>query len=211
MFTTMDARSRRRYVQRRRAERTDETRARILEAVITLHEELGPGRTTITAIAERAGVQRLTVYRHFPDEERLYLACTSRWFADHPLPDPALWTPVADPAAATRIALRHLFAYHRATSRMWSAYCRDVEQLPALQPHLSRHEKALDSVTQGLARVWGGSDALEVRALIRHALRFTTWRSLADEGLDDEQMAALFVDWLTAEAEARAARRSGAV
>src|SRR5262249_16157623 len=135
MFTSMDARSRRRYVQRRRAERTDETRARILEAVITLHRELRPCRTTITALPPGAGVQRLPACRPFPAEERSYLACPSRWFAAPPLPAPALWTPVADPAAATRIALRHLFAYHRATSRMWSAYCRDVEQLPALQPH----------------------------------------------------------------------------
>src|SRR5215813_8806521 len=112
MFTSMDARSRRRYVQRRRAERTDETRARILEAVITLHEELGPCRTTITAIAERAGVQRLTVYRHFPDEERLYDARTARWLSDHPLPDRTQWSCISDPAAATQTALARLFTYY---------------------------------------------------------------------------------------------------
>jgi AcrR family transcriptional regulator len=208
----MGTRSRRSYVQRRRAQRTDETRARILDAVVALHEELGPSRTTIRAIAERAGVQRLTVYRHFPDEERLHQAWASRWFSDHPLPDPALWSTVSDPAAATRTALGHLFPYYRGTARMWSACDRDAEQVPALGPHLARRQHYLDAVAQGLERTWGGGTAgPEMRALIRHALRFSTWKSLADEGLDDEQMASLLVDWLATEADARAARRSGAV
>ena len=185
---------------------------RILDAVIALHDEVGPRRTTIRAIAERAGVQRLTVYRHFPDERRLYDARTARWLSDHPLPDRTQWSCISDPAAATQTALARLFAYYRRTARTWTHAYRDLPHVPALGPPMAQYERYLASVGGGLERAWsGGTVSSEVRALLRHALRFSTWESLAGEGLDDEQMAALFVDWLTAEADARAARRSGAV
>src|SRR5512146_2415532 len=92
---------RRPYVQRRRAELAEGTRARILDAVISLHEEVGPSRTTVSAIARRAGVQRLTVYRHLPDERLLLEACASRWISEHPPPDPTLWIELEDPVDRT--------------------------------------------------------------------------------------------------------------
>src|SRR5512133_2458195 len=90
------------YRMSRRAELEELTRRRITESAVELHEELGPARTSIAAIAERAGVRRSTVYRHFPTEEALFAACSSHWRAANPAPDPTAWTMVADPAERTR-------------------------------------------------------------------------------------------------------------
>jgi AcrR family transcriptional regulator len=101
----------RKYELKRRAERMAETRQRITEAAMELHGTVGPARTTVAAIAERAGVERLTVYRHFPDEQALFAACSSHWAQDHPFPDlgPLLGGPPPpgagrgrDPGAAAR-------------------------------------------------------------------------------------------------------------
>ena len=108
------------YVLRERAKRLAETRARIVEAAMALHEELGPRNTTISAIAERAGVQRLTVYRHFPDERRLLVACSSHWLDLHPPPDPADWQGITGPGARTRIAIARLYGYFRRTERIFA-------------------------------------------------------------------------------------------
>jgi AcrR family transcriptional regulator len=200
---------RRPYLQRRRAERSGETRARILDALIALHEEVGPSRTTVSAIAARAGVQRLTVYRHFPDDRGRLEASTARWLSAHPPPAPALWSKERDPATATESALVGLFAYYRRTARMWTTAYRDVGQVPGLGPAMARFEDHLTAIGDGLVDAWSREvSSPEARALIHHALRFSTWESLAREGLDDEQMARLIVDWLT---NLAAGRRSGAV
>src|SRR5215208_5174558 len=86
----------------RRDSRRERTRQRIVEATIELHETVGTARTTISAIAEKAGVQRLTVYRHFPDERALFTACRGHWSATNPPPDPATWTQSADPEERLR-------------------------------------------------------------------------------------------------------------
>src|SRR3954462_6147159 len=98
------------YRMPRRAELEEQTRRRITESTVALHEEVGPARTSISAIAERAGVRRSTVYRHFPDEETLFAACSSHWRAANPPPDPAAWATVADPGERTETALRELYA-----------------------------------------------------------------------------------------------------
>src|SRR3954469_22389923 len=87
------------YRMRRRAELEEQTRRRITESTIALHEELGPARTSISAIAERAGVRRSTVYRHFPDENALFAACSTHWRAANPPPNPRAWAATEDPAA----------------------------------------------------------------------------------------------------------------
>src|ERR1044071_4661021 len=96
------------YRMQRRAELEEETRLRITESAVALHEEVGPAHTTISAIAERAGVRRSTVYRHFPDDESLFAACSSHWRAANPPPDPRAWSSIADPAARMRTALREV-------------------------------------------------------------------------------------------------------
>src|SRR5918996_4055938 len=87
------------YRKRRRAELEDQTRLRITEAAVELHGRVGPARTTISAVADRAGVQRATVYRHFPDEDALFAACSGHWAAMNPSPDPSAWQAIRDPAA----------------------------------------------------------------------------------------------------------------
>src|SRR5215211_773494 len=96
MSTQSRTSERRPYRKRRRAELEADTRLRITEATVDLHGSVGPARTTISAVAERAGVQRATVYRHFSDEEALFDACSSHWMAQHPLPDPAAWAAIQD-------------------------------------------------------------------------------------------------------------------
>src|SRR5215831_10893429 len=93
------------YRMKRRAELEEQTRTRITESAVALHEELGPARTSISAIAERAGVRRSTVYRHFPDDDSLFAACSSHWRAANPPPDLGAWAAIADPAERTRTAL----------------------------------------------------------------------------------------------------------
>src|ERR671933_374061 len=106
---------RRPYRMSRRAELEQQTRRRITESAVALHQELGPARTSISAIAERADVRRSTVYRHFPDEEALFAACSSHFRTANPPPDPSVWAAIADPAERTATALRELYAFYERT------------------------------------------------------------------------------------------------
>ena len=184
------------YEQTGRARSQAATRQRILDAALALHEAAGPARTTISAIAGRAGVQRLTVYRHFPDESALLAACAAEWTARHPPPDPLLWAEVADPAERMRVALGELYAHHRATEAMTASVRRDAAELPALQAALAPlagHEAA---VRVALERGWTlrGRRRDRLRAVIGHAAAFETWRSLArGQGLADAEIAGLMV------------------
>src|ERR687890_2415321 len=110
MFTDMATR---RYEKKRRAEQQAETRQRIVEAMVALHREVGPARTTISAIGERGGVERLTVYRHFPDERSMFEACTTHYATEVPQPDPARWADIDDPAERLRAVLLNFYDYYR--------------------------------------------------------------------------------------------------
>src|SRR5919107_1985901 len=115
MFTDMATTKRqpRKYQKIRRAEQQAETRQRIVEAMVALHREVGPARATISAIAERAGVERLTVYRHFPDERSMFEACTTHYATEVPQPDPASWADIDDPAERLRAVLLTFYEYYR--------------------------------------------------------------------------------------------------
>ena len=102
----------RKYELKERAERQAETRRRIVDAVVALHRQIGPARTTISAIAERAGVERLTVYRHFADESSLFAACSAHFATEVPPPDPALWSAIRQPRERLRAALLAFYAYY---------------------------------------------------------------------------------------------------
>jgi AcrR family transcriptional regulator len=190
---------RRKYTLRKRAEQLDETRQRIVEATMALHEELGPRNTTISAIAERAGVQRLTVYRHFEDETALFQACTACWLERHPPPSPPA-DRERDAAAATRAALAALYAYYAGTRRMWEVSHRDVELVPALQAPMRQVAEYLDAYRDALAARWKPERgrAADLRATLTLAVRFDAWRALADAGLDGPSAASLVVDWVGA-------------
>lgn len=171
------------YRKRRRAELEDETRLRITEAAIDLHGSVGPARTTISAVAERAGVQRATVYRHFPDEVALFGACSTHWLALHPLPDQSAWTAIEDPDRRLRTALEQLYAWFGRTEYMVEKTTRDVALVPALRPSMDAFagwfEAAADALLRG--RPERGARRRRVRAAIGHALAFGTWRSLVRE------------------------------
>jgi AcrR family transcriptional regulator len=194
MFTHMATR---RYQQKRRAEQQAETRQRIVEAMVALHREVGPARTTISAIAERAGVERLTVYRHFPDKRSMFQACTTHYATEVPGPDPAAWTDIAEPAERLRATLLAFYDYYRRAEDVLTHAVRDVPQLPALAAVLSPWAEFVADVREGLLRGWepAGPARAQLAAAVGHALRFETWRSLARaEGLEDGEAADLMVD-----------------
>jgi len=184
----------RQYTMRRRAELEEQTRRRITESAVELHEELGPAQTSISAIADRAGVRRSTVYRHFPDEDALFAACSAHWRAENPPPDPAAWLSIADVDQRTRTAIRSLYAFYDRTEAMYTSLLRDEPLVPAVAKRLRDFYGYLGSIQDGLAagRVLRGRRAKHTRAAIGHALAFPTWRSLTrDEGLSNEEAAEL--------------------
>jgi AcrR family transcriptional regulator len=194
----------RKYTKRVRAEQEAETRQRIVEAVYRLHAEIGPARTTIKAIAERAGVERLTVYRHFADEAEIFAACGAHFQAEIPPPDPDAWAAIDDPAARLRAALLAFYRYYRRGEKMLAKVHRDAAELPALAAELAPFERLVGAVREDLQARWEGGEGggERVAAALGHALRFETWRSLArDERLSDAGAAELMVKLV------RAARR----
>jgi AcrR family transcriptional regulator len=195
MFTGM---KRRAYTLKKRAESKDATHDRIVAATMALHEEVGPKDTTISAIAERAGVQRLTVYRHFPDETALFHACTSHWLSLNPPPSLAEWSPVADPLARCRTALLALYRYYRRTQRMWMLSHRDEAEVVAMQEPMTQFRRYLDSIRDDLVKALRPSSRQRsaVAATLRHVLQFTTWASLSEDSASDEAMTDLVMQWL---------------
>ena len=186
----------RKYELKERAESVAATRRRIVEATVELHEQFGPARTTISAIAERANVQRLTVYRHFPDEHSLFTACSAHWTARNPRPDPADWALIRDPEERLRTALNELYVFYSRTERMTANVLRDLPQSPALQqvakPVVTYAQRAREVLDEG----WNvrGRKRTVLRAAIGHALDFETWRSLSRrESLGDQAAAEAMV------------------
>ena len=182
------------YRMRRRAELEEQTRRRITESTVALHRELGPARTSISAVAERAGVRRSTVYRHFPDEDELFAACSSHWRAANPPPDAHAWAAIEDPAARTETALRELYAFYGRTQRMYASLLRDEPLVPVVQCLLRDYYgylRAIEGILLAGRRLRGRA-ARRTRAAIGHALAFTTWRSLTHEqGLADDDAVGL--------------------
>lgn len=205
--------NKRKYTLRRRAAQQDETRQRIVEAAMALHEEIGPRNTTISAIAERAGVQRLTVYRHFADEVALFRACTLCWLERHPLPPlpERQASGAASPAERTRQGLQALYAYYGSTRRMWEVSHRDVELVPALQGPMGEVAAHLEAYRDALAAHWQAPPARAawLRATLAVAVQFGTWATLAQAGLTDEAMAELAALWAAGTVLAPAAGASG--
>jgi AcrR family transcriptional regulator len=191
------------YRKRRRAQLEDETRLRITEAAVDLHGSIGPARTTISAVADRAGVQRATVYRHFPTEEALFGACSSHWAAQNPRPELAEWTAIVDPHERLRIALQELYAWYDGTEWMLEKTTRDAALVPAMRPVVESvgawFEEAAGTLLRG--RPERGARRRRAKAAIGHALSFPTWRSLVrEQGLSEAEAATLMVDLVEAAA-----------
>ena len=194
MATESQSSDTRPYRKRRRAEQEEETRRRITAATVELHGSVGPARTTVSAIAERAGVQRATVYRHFPDEGRLFDACSSHFMAANPPPDLEAWAAISDPGRRLRAALAELYAWYGRTSYMLDNTTRDAALVPALRPSMEEFAGYLDVATRALVkgRPERGRARRRALAAIGHALTYSTWRSLVrEQGLDDGDAVAL--------------------
>ena len=182
------------YRMTKRAALEEQTRLRITESAVALHEELGPARTSISAIADHAGVRRSTVYRHFPDDEALLDACSAHWEAAHPPPDPTPWQAIADPDARLELALTEIYAYFDRTEGMFTSLLRDAELVPGVDLRLGGFRGYLAAVQDVLVAGRGvrGGAARRVRAAVAHALAFPTWRSLTrDQGLSNADAVAL--------------------
>jgi AcrR family transcriptional regulator len=177
--------TKRRYEKRARAAREQATRLRVIEAALALHGTLGPARTTISAIAERAGVRRATVYRHFPDERALFSGCSGAWRERNPMPDPATWAAIADPPERVEAALDALYGWYEQAEPMLTAVLRDIDAMPILAELQAGRLAYLADVEDGLAAGWGarGKAAKRLRAAIALALDFFTWRTLNQRGL----------------------------
>jgi AcrR family transcriptional regulator len=180
-----------------RAERQAQTRQRIIDAAIGLHTTIGPSRTTISAIAERAGVQRQTVYTHFPDEPSLMEACSAHVRATSPPPDVGSWRKIRDPRLRLRVALAELYPYFRRTAGGWSAILRDAEVDPLVRRMAGvRRLGYLQELRDLLAVGWGarGTQRKRLVACLGLAVDFRTWESLAlKQGLDDETAANVMI------------------
>ena len=184
------------YELKKRAEREQETRLRITRATVELHETVGPALTTRSAIAERAGVSRPTVYSHFPDELSLGKACSSLDLSENPLPDPGMWEQIADPERRLRVALSELYDYFRRREGLLANILRDQE-MPHLKDDPDVREIMRPIVNHGermqraLAMGWEIHKSHTpplLQGAIRLALDFQNWRTMVrKQGMTDEQ------------------------
>jgi AcrR family transcriptional regulator len=186
----------RKYEMKRRAERMRETRRRITEAAIELHQTVGPARATVSAVAEKAGVQRHTYYAHFPETKDLYQACTAHYLQRNPLPDPSSWKEISGPEERLRVALSEVYRYYAGNEAMMTNVLRDMPFDPVLQENnvfLFRHWEAMKETI---------ADAFEARgerheallAAVALALDLQTWLTLVrQQSLEDDRAVELIV------------------
>lgn len=145
-----------------------------------LHGTIGPARTTVSRVAEEAGVQRATVYHHFPDEEQLFAACSAHYWAANPLPDPERWAAISDHGERARTALADLYAFYERTEPMLERTSRDAPQVEAMAKPVAAFLGYLDSAADAIVtgRPERGAARRRVRAAAGHAVGFPTWQSL---------------------------------
>ncbi|GLW59598.1 TetR/AcrR family transcriptional regulator [Kitasatospora phosalacinea] len=178
---------------RKRAEDVGRTRQRIVEAAVHLHGTAGPAATSIAAIAERAGVTRLTVYRHFPDETALFQACSGHWLSQQQPPRPETWEAIGDPVERLTAGLADLYRFYRAGEQMLTLVSRDLHAAPdAIREAWEARNRHCVGV---LADAWPVAGEQHTRrAVIGHAAAFSTWRSLCrEQGLTDRRAVEVMV------------------
>jgi AcrR family transcriptional regulator len=172
----------RKYELKRRATTQARTRQRIVEAAVALHTTIGPVRTTVSAIAERAGVQRHTVYSHFPDEQSLGLACSGLFMEQYPLPDPTPWLRIPDAERRLRCGLAELYAYFEANADQLAPILRDSEEDALVRQLLNlRVMPQLTKIRDVLADAFPARRAAKARllAVLDVFVSLQTWRLLA--------------------------------
>jgi AcrR family transcriptional regulator len=189
----------RRYELKKRAAEMAETHQRITEAAIALHASVGPSRTTMSAVAKRAGVERRTLYRHFPSEAELFAACSAEYFTANPWPDLGEWRAIHDPQQRLERALDELYAYYERTEAMFSNVLRDAELVDFARDAVAPLTAYLDEAAEALliGRNVRGRRRRLLGGALRHAIAFSTWRSLSANGIgraDAAQLMAALVE-----------------
>jgi AcrR family transcriptional regulator len=180
----------RKYEMKRRAERMRETRRRIAEAAVELHKSVGPARTTVSAIAEKAGVQRHTYYAHFPELKDLYQACTAHHLERNPLPDPSRWAEISGPEERLRRALSEVYAWYGGNEALLTNVLRDTPLDPVLQENNLFLFRLWDAMRDTIADAFEASGERHeaLLAAIALALELQTWRTLVrQQGLDEDR------------------------
>ena len=174
----------RKYELRKRADDMEATRRRITEAAMALHGTVGPARTTVTAVAERAGVQRHTVYRHFSTEAELFQACSGHFAQLHPWPDTDAWSRIADPHGRLSTGLTELYEWYEQTGQMWTRVLRDRDLVPTIDETLQPFNDYVARAGRVLSAGWGlrGRRRRLLEAAVLHAVDFSTWQSLMSRG-----------------------------
>jgi AcrR family transcriptional regulator len=194
------------YRKHRRAEQEAATRLQITEAAVRLHGTIGPARTTIKDVAAEAGVQRATVYRHFPDLESLFMSCSAHWVSSNPPPDPGAWAEIADPKTRLRHALTELYRWYDWAEPMLTNVLRDAPLVPASAragENFRRHFDALRAALMSGRRASGRARA-RVAGAIGHALDFGTWQSLTRrQSLTTEEAVELMIALVAAAGRSR--------
>jgi AcrR family transcriptional regulator len=206
MSSEVRSRATRRYRKRLRAEQEHRTRQAITEAAMKLHGTVGPARTTVSAVADAAGVQRATVYRHFPDEASLFQACSSHYSALHPPPDPSAWVEIGDPRERLRRALTELYRWWEETEDMMSLVLRDAPLVEGMAAPVEEGRAYLDEVRRILVRgrPERGKARSRASAAIGHAVTFNTWRSLVrEQGLGNAEAVELMAELVDRAASGR--------
>jgi AcrR family transcriptional regulator len=170
-----------------RADQVEQTRKRIVEAAVALHGSVGPANTTVAAIAAAAGVTRLTVYRHFPDDDALFAACTAHWATQQQMPNLDAWLAEPDPAKRVRAALTDLYRFFADAEPMLTRSARDRDALPEFLRQRNRDRDA--ARVEAVLSAWPSRQRTSTRrALVGHALAFGTWRSLCfEQGLPSDE------------------------
>lgn len=184
----------RKYEKRRRAEAEAQTKLRITESAVELHGTLGPARTSMSAVAEHAGVRRSTLYRHFPDERALFGACSAHWAEANPPPDISRWAAIKNPDERLDAALADLYAYYRHTEEMLDKLLRDAPTVPVVDELMGAFRAFMEEARKILMQGRGlrGNAAKRTRAAIGHSLAFRTWQDLTGpQGLSDKHAAEL--------------------
>jgi AcrR family transcriptional regulator len=203
-MTLIQMAMKRKYELKKRAEQLEETRRRITEATVELHRTVGPAATQISEVARRAGVERVTVYNHFPDQASLFAACSAHWRSLHPAPSLESWRAISDPGRRLRRGLCELYRWYRETEPMTANVLRDAEVLPALAAiiraglgrYLAEAARALAEPVRARGR---RRDRVE--AVARAAVDFYLWRALSPLG--DEEAAELAAGLIENAAAAR--------
>jgi AcrR family transcriptional regulator len=186
------------YTQTRRAAQQAETRQRIVEAAVELHGTIGPAQTTVSMVAERAGVQRHTFYAHFPDERSLLMACSGLTLERDPLPDAEPWSAIFEPQERLRTGLRALYDWYERNAELTGCVLRDAEHHPLVKEISAQR---YGPVMAAYGEVLGANLNAKQRAMLHLALSFFTWRTLAREsGLKQSAAVAVMVQAIESQA-----------